>query len=176
MNITHITARQIFDSRGNPTIEADVTLENEIMGRAAVPSGASTGSHEAVELRDGGKPYGGKGVSTAVANVRGEIAGAVIGMDADDQTSLDQRLKELDGTPNKGRLGANAILAVSLAAAKASALQLDQPLWEHIASLAPGVQDPILPLPMMNIINGGQHAGFSTDIQEFMIMPIGAKT
>ncbi len=176
MKITHVTARQILDSRGNPTVEADVTLEDGTLGRAAVPSGASTGSHEAVELRDGEKAYGGKGVMKAVGFVRGEIAETVKGLDSDDQAALDHALIELDGTPNKGRLGANAILAVSLAAAKASAIQHKEPLWEHVQHLAPGVQDPTLPLPMMNIINGGAHAAFATDIQEFMIMPIGAKT
>jgi enolase len=176
MKIQHVTARQILDSRGNPTVEADVTLENGIMGRAAVPSGASTGSHEAVELRDGGSAWGGKGVTKAVSYVNGELAEAVIGLDADDQAGLDQVMIDLDGTPNKGRLGANAILAVSLATAKATAISHDQPLWEYVQSLAEGVQDPTLPLPMMNIINGGQHAAGSTDIQEFMIMPIGAKS
>lgn len=176
MKITHITARQILDSRGNPTVEADVTLEDGTMGRAAVPSGASTGSHEAVELRDGGTAYHGKAVTKAVENVRGEIAQAVMGLDADDQAKLDTTLIDLDDTPNKGRLGANAILAVSLAAAKASAQQHHEPLWEHIQHLAPGIQDPILPLPMMNIINGGKHAAGSTDIQEFMILPIGASS
>jgi enolase len=176
MKITQITARQILDSRGNPTVEADVTLENMTVGRAAVPSGASTGSHEAVELRDGGEAFGGKGVTAAVGFVRGEIAQALIGLDADNQTEIDQKLIDLDGTPNKSRLGANAILAVSLAVAKAAALEHGQPLWEYFTTLAPGVQDPLLPLPMMNIINGGQHAGFATDIQEFMIMPVGAKS
>jgi enolase len=175
MKIQHVTARQILDSRGNPTVEADVTLENGIMGRAAVPSGASTGSNEAVELRDGGSAWGGKGVTKAVANVNGEIAVAVTGLDVTSQAHLDQVMIDLDGTPNKGRLGANAILAVSLAAAKAAALSKDQPLWEYVQGLAEGVQDPTLPLPMMNIINGGQHAAGSTDIQEFMIMPVGAK-
>jgi enolase len=174
MKITQVIARQILDSRGNPTVEADVTLESGHMGRAAVPSGASTGSHEAVELRDGGDAYGGLGVTTAVNFVNTQIATAVTGLDADDQTGLDHALIELDGTPNKGRLGANAILAVSLAAAKASALSHDEPLWEHVQHLAPGVQDPLLPLPMMNIINGGKHAAGSTDIQEFMILPVGA--
>ena len=174
MKITQVIARQILDSRGNPTVEADVTLESGHMGRAAVPSGASTGSHEAVELRDGGDAYGGKGVTKAVNFVNTEIAAAVTGHDADDQAGLDHALIKLDGTPNKGRLGANAILAVSLAAAKASALSHDEPLWEHIQHLAPGVQDPLLPLPMMNIINGGKHAAGSTDIQEFMILPVGA--
>ncbi|GAC1371723.1 MAG: phosphopyruvate hydratase [Candidatus Saccharimonadales bacterium] len=176
MKITQVIARQIFDSRGNPTVEADVTLESGQMGRAAVPSGASTGSHEAVELRDGGAAYGGKGVTKAVNFVNTEIAEAVTGLDADDQTALDRKLIELDDTPNKGRLGANAILAVSLAAAKAAALSHNEALWEHVQHLAPGVQDPILPMPMMNIINGGKHAAGSTDIQEFMILPVGASS
>jgi enolase len=172
--ITHVSARQILDSRGNPTVEADVVLENGVMGRAAVPSGASTGTNEAVELRDGGEAYGGKAVTQAVAHVNGEINDAVRGLDASDQDKLDHTLIDLDGTPDKGRLGANAILAVSLAAAKASALDHKKPLWEHFAHLAPGIQDPLLPLPMMNIINGGKHAAGSTDIQEFMILPVGA--
>ncbi len=175
MKITQVTARQILDSRGNPTVEADVTLESGVMGRAAVPSGASTGSHEAVELRDGGRDWGGKGVRQAVDHVTGEIATATTGLDASDQAGLDRILIELDGTSNKHRLGANAILAVSLAAAKAAATQRGLPLWEHVQSLAEGIQDPILPLPMMNIINGGKHAAGSTDIQEFMIMPVGAR-
>jgi enolase len=176
MKITKVIARQILDSRGNPTVEADVTLENGHLGRAAVPSGASTGSHEAVELRDGEQAYRGMGVLKAVNFVNTEIAAAVTGLDADEQTELDQTLIKLDGTPNKGRLGANAILAVSLAAAKASALSHSEPLWEHVQHLAPGVQDPLLPLPMMNIINGGKHAAGSTDIQEFMILPVGASS
>ena len=176
MKITSVTARQILDSRGNPTVEADVTLENGIMGRAAVPSGASTGTHEAVELRDGGAAFGGKAVMKAVGHVKGEIADAIKGLDADNQEELDRAMIDLDGTPNKGRLGANAILAVSLAAAKASSLSHDEPLWEHIQHLAPGIQDPLLPLPMMNIINGGKHAANSTDIQEFMILPVGARS
>ena len=174
MNITRIHARQILDSRGNPTVEADVELEGGAKGRAAVPSGASTGSHEAHELRDGGSEYGGKAVTKAVGAVNIQIAKALIGLDADDQQLLDTTMIDLDGTPNKGKLGANAILAVSLAAAKASAHSHQEPLWEHIQHLAPGVQDPLLPLPMMNIINGGKHAAGSTDIQEFMILPVGA--
>ena len=176
MKIQQVTARQILDSRGNPTVEADVTLENGVMGRAAVPSGASTGTNEAVELRDGGPAWGGKGVMKAVEHVRGEIADAIVGRDVDDQAGLDQAMIELDGTDNKGRLGANAMLAVSLAAAKAAALAKDIALWEHVQGLAEGIQDPTLPLPMMNIINGGKHAAGSTDIQEFMIMPVGAST
>lgn len=176
MKIHSVTARQILDSRGNPTVEADVILEDGTLGRAAVPSGASTGSHEAVELRDGGREWNGKGVLNAVAHIKGEIADAITGLQASDQATLDQTLAELDGTPNKGRLGANAILAVSLAAAKASAQAQRLSLWEYTASLAEGIQDPSLPLPMMNIINGGKHAAGSTDIQEFMIMPVGATT
>jgi enolase len=174
LKITKVTARQILDSRGNPTVEADVTLDSGHTGRAAVPSGASTGSREAMELRDDGAAYGGKGVTKAVGYIGSEMAEAVTGHDADDQDGLDRILIDLDGTPNKSRLGANAILAVSLAAAKASAASHDEPLWEHVQHLAPGVQDPILPLPMMNIINGGKHAAGSTDIQEFMILPVGA--
>lgn len=176
MDIKAIHARQILDSRGNPTVEADVTLTNGIMGRAAVPSGASTGSNEAVELRDGGKQYGGKAVTQAVANVNGSIAEALIGFDATDQRGLDKKLIDLDGTPNKGKLGANAILAVSLAAAKAVALAKDQPLYTYLQSIAGNSNKPLLPVPMMNIINGGKHAANSTDIQEFMIMPVGASS
>ena len=177
MKIQHIHARQVFDSRGNPTIEADVILENGIMGRAISPSGASTGTHEALELRDGDKSmFGGKGVMKAVANVNGEIAAALRGRDARDQKGLDDAMIALDGTPNKARLGANAILAVSLAVAKAAALEKNIPLYEHIRTLS-GAQKPFtLPTPMVNIINGGKHAAGSTDIQEFMIMPIGAST
>ena len=175
MKIIQIKARQILDSRGNPTVEADVILENGTLGRAAVPSGASTGTNEAVELRDGGKEFGGKGVGKAVENIITEIADTVVGFDADDQAGLDRTLIDLDGTPNKGRLGANAILAVSLATTKAAAAQHGRSLWEHILHIAPGIQDPVLPVPMMNIINGGAHTGWqSTDIQEFMIMPVGA--
>ena len=177
MNITSVHARQILDSRGNPTIETDITLENGSFGRAAVPSGASTGSHEAHELRDGGNAYNGKGVAKAVGHVNSEIADAIIGLDAADQDVLDKTLIELDGTPTKSRLGANAVLAVSLAAAKAQAAADNVPLWEYFQKLAPGVQDPQLPVPMMNIINGGAHTDWSsTDIQEFMILPIGASS
>lgn len=173
MKITDIRARQILDSRGNPTVEADVFLEDGVMGRAAVPSGASTGSHEAHELRDGDKAYGGKSVLRAVANVNGELQQALVGMDADEQALIDRKMIDLDGTDNKGRLGANAILAVSLAIAKAAAVSQSLPLYKHVANLASN--DTItLPLPMMNIINGGKHAAGSTDIQEFMIMPVGA--
>ncbi len=164
-------ARQILDSRGNPTVEVDVTLEDGSMGRAAVPSGASTGVHEAVELRDGDKTrWGGKGVSKAVQAVNGEIAEAVVGMDAEDQAALDAELIALDGTENKGRLGANAILGVSLATAKAAADALGLPLYRYVG----GVDANLLPVPMMNIVNGGVHADNRLDFQEFMIMPVGA--
>lgn len=177
MKITTIHARQILDSRGNPTVEADVTLENGALGRAAVPSGASTGTHEAVELRDGDqKVFAGKGVLKAVANVNGEIAKALVGMDVADQQQLDETMIALDGTATKGRLGANAILAVSLAAAKANALAAKQPLYVSIHETF-AVEAPYsLPVPLMNIINGGKHAAGSTDIQEFMIAPVGAPT
>lgn len=175
MNISDIHARQILDSRGNPTVEADVILEDGTLGRAAVPSGASTGSHEAIELRDGGAEYGGKAVTKAVGYVNTEIREALIGKDALAQTEIDQIMIDLDGTPNKGRLGANAILAVSLATAKAAAISKNQPLYQYVAELS-GTETLSLPLPMMNIINGGKHATGSTDIQEFMIMPVGAST
>ena len=170
--IDHVRARQILDSRGNPTVEAEVTLESGAIGRAAVPSGASTGAHEAVELRDGGEAYGGKAVTKAVANASGEIADAVRGLDASDQEALDRRLIELDGTPNKGRLGANAILAVSLANAKAAAAEAGISLFRHLG----GGQATTLPVPMMNVINGGVHAANSIDLQEFMVVPVGAST
>lgn len=170
-NIKDVNARQILDSRGNPTIEVDVILEDGSFGRAAVPSGASTGEHEAVELRDGDKSkYGGKGVLKAVANVNGEIKKAVKGKDALMQGELDQALIDLDGTPNKARLGANAILGVSLAAAKAAACSKGMPLYRYIG----GDKAKVLPIPMMNILNGGAHADNNVDLQEFMIMPIGA--
>ncbi|MBA3723746.1 MAG: phosphopyruvate hydratase [Candidatus Levybacteria bacterium] len=178
MKIKHIHARQILDSRGNPTVEADVTLENGMMGRAAVPSGASTGSHEAIELRDGDKTkYLGRGVLKAVANVNTKIAGALQGHDVTDQKAIDQIMLDLDGTENKSKLGANAILAVSLATAKAAAQSKHIQLYEYFSSLTSHLssQTP-LPLPMMNIINGGRHADFATDIQEFMILPVGAKS
>lgn len=175
MNISDIKARQILDSRGNPTVEADVTLEDGSFGRAAVPSGASTGSHEAIELRDGDAAYGGKGVMKAVAYVNGEIRDALLGHDAFDQTTIDRIMIELDGTTNKGRFGANAILAVSLAVAKAAAAAKQLPLYQYVADLS-GTTELSLPLPMMNIINGGKHASGSTDIQEFMIMPVGAQS
>ena len=168
--ISRVHARQILDSRGNPTIEAIVHLESGEHGRAAVPSGASTGVHEAVELRDGGSAYGGKGVTQAVANVVGEIADAVTGMEAGDQEALDRRLVELDGTPNKGRLGANAILGVSLANAKAAAREAGLSLYEHLG----GEEATTLPVPMLNVINGGVHAANSIDLQEFMLVPVGA--
>ena len=170
--IVDVRARQILDSRGNPTVEADIRLESGAFGRAAVPSGASTGVHEAVELRDGGDVYGGKAVTKAVGHVNGEIADAVRGLDAADQEGLDRLLVELDGTPNKGRLGANAILAVSLAVAKAAAAEAGQSLYRYLG----GEDAATLPVPMMNVINGGAHAANSIDLQEFMIVPIGASS
>src|SRR3954449_8692747 len=170
--IADVRARQILDSRGNPTVEVDVLLESGAVGRAAVPSGASTGVHEAVELRDGADAYGGKGVTKAVANASGEIRDAVIGADADDQESLDRTLIELDGTPNKGRLGANAILGVSLAVAKAAAADAGESLYRYLG----GPSATTLPVPMMNVINGGVHAANSIDLQEFMVVPLGADT
>jgi enolase len=171
--IVDIVARQIFDSRGNPTVEVDVILEDGSMGRAAVPSGASTGAHEAVELRDGDKSrYLGKGVTKAVAAVNGEILEHIGGMDAEDQIAIDEAMIGLDGTPNKGRLGANAILGVSLAVAKAAAETSGLPLYRYVG----GTQARVLPVPMMNIINGGAHADNPIDFQEFMIMPVGAPT
>ena len=174
MIISDIKARQILDSRGNPTVEADVTLEDGTLGRAAVPSGASTGSHEAIELRDGDAAYGGKGVLKAVGFVNTELRQALLGKEVTDQAGIDQIMIDLDGTPNKARFGANAILAVSLAVAKAAALSQGLPLYRYVANIA-GTKELSLPLPMMNIINGGKHAAGSTDIQEFMIMPIGAR-
>ncbi|MDJ0994098.1 MAG: phosphopyruvate hydratase [Dinoroseobacter sp.] len=169
--IVDVFAREILDSRGNPTVEVDVTLEDGTAGRAAVPSGASTGAYEAVELRDGDPTsYGGKGVRNAVAFVNGEIAEAIVGADATDQVALDTTMIELDGTPNKGRLGANAILGVSLAIAKAAAESTGLPLYRYVG----GVSARTLPVPMMNIINGGEHADNPIDIQEFMIMPVSA--
>jgi enolase len=169
--ITDIHAREILDSRGNPTVEVEVTLESGALGRAAVPSGASTGAHEAVELRDGDKArYLGKGVRRAVEAVNGEIFDALSGFDAEAQSALDRTLVELDGTPNKARLGANAMLGVSLAAARATAADLRQPLYRYVG----GVHSRTLPVPMMNIINGGVHADNPIDLQEFMIMPVGA--
>ena len=169
--IIDIHAREILDSRGNPTVEVDVTLEDGTMGRAAVPSGASTGAHEAVEKRDGDKArYMGKGVLDACSNVNGEIAEAILGMDATEQVAIDMAMIELDGTPNKARLGANAILGVSLAVAKAAAEFNAQPLYRYVG----GTSARLLPVPMMNIINGGEHADNPIDIQEFMIMPVSA--
>jgi enolase len=169
-SIAHVNARQILDSRGNPTVEVDVLLESGAVGRAAVPSGASTGVHEAVELRDGGSEYAGKAVTKAVANVTGEIRAAVVGLDATGQEELDRVLIELDGTPNKGRLGANAILGVSLAAAKAAAADAGESLYSYLG----GAGAATLPVPMMNVINGGVHAANSIDLQEFMVVPVGA--
>ena len=168
--IERLAARQILDSRGNPTVEVDVQLRSGAHGRAAVPSGASTGEFEATELRDGGKEWGGKGVGKAVANVNGEIAAAIAGRDAGDQEGLDEALIALDGTPNKSRLGANAILGVSLASAKAQAAEAGEPLWRHLG----GAGANVLPVPMMNVLNGGAHADNKVDFQEFMVMPAGA--
>jgi len=173
-SISSITARQILDSRGNPTVEADVVLRDGTLGRAAVPSGASTGAGEALELRDSGSGWGGKSVYQAVHNVNEIIAPALAGKDASDQTALDSIMLALDGTDNKSKLGANAILSVSLAAAKAAATAKKQPLWRYIANMTG--KSPSLPLPMMNVMNGGAHAAFATDIQEFMIICKGAKT
>src|SRR5271165_707287 len=171
--IADIAAREILDSRGNPTVEVDVMLDSGAMGRAAVPSGASTGAHEAVELRDNDPArFGGKGVQNAISNVEGEIFDAIGGMDPTEQVKIDEILIDLDGTANKSRLGANAILAVSLATAKAAAEDLGIPLYRHIG----GVYARTLPVPMMNIVNGGVHADNPIDIQEFMIMPVGASS
>ena len=171
--IESVHARQIFDSRGNPTVECEVMLDNGSSGRAAVPSGASTGIHEAWELRDGDKSkYMGKGVSKAVDNVNSKIADLLLGMNALDQRGIDQAMCELDGTPNKKNLGANAILGVSLAVAKAAADYTVQPLYRYLG----GAGAHLLPAPMMNIINGGQHADNSVDVQEFMVMPLGFET
>lgn len=175
MEIKHVEARQILDSRGNPTIEADVWLSSGVFGRAAIPSGASTGAHEAHELRDGGSAYGGKGVLKAIANIHEQILPAIHGMRADDQFAIDARMIELDGTPNKSNLGANAILAVSLAVAHAAAKARNIILYVHINDIA-GNPQKMVPMPMMNILNGGQHAAGSTDIQETMIVPIGSTT
>lgn len=178
MKISKIVAYEILDSRGNPTIEAAITLEDGTKAQAAVPSGASTGSHEALELRDGDKArYSGKGVLKAVANVNDKIAPALIGMDVTDQKAIDQAMLDLDGTENKDSLGANAILAVSMAATKAGALATHIPLYQYIAQLFGNSTDEyILPIPMMNVLNGGKHALGSTDMQEYMIMPVGAPT
>src|SRR5438270_602428 len=170
--IEHVHARQILDSRGNPTVEVELSVKSGAWGRAAVPSGASTGEFEATELRDGGTDWGGKGVGRAVQNVNGEIAGAVKGMDAAAQAALDRTLITLDGTPNKSRLGANAILAVSLAAAHAAAAEERLPLWRYLG----GESAHVMPVPMMNVINGGAHADNAVDFQEFMIVPVGASS
>lgn len=168
--ISAITGRQVLDSRGNPTVEVEVALNSGASGRAIVPSGASTGAFEAVELRDGGEAWRGKGVATAVGNVNGEIAGAVIGRDALDQRGLDDAMIELDGSDNKGRLGANALLGVSLATAHAAAADRGMPLYRYVG----GANAHVLPVPMMNVLNGGEHADNNVDLQEFMVMPIGA--
>ena len=170
--IVEVRGRQVLDSRGNPTVEVDVRLDSGQLGRAIVPSGASTGVHEAVELRDGGSDWGGKGVATAVAHVNGELAAAVAGRDARDQEGLDRALIDLDGTPNKGRLGANAILGVSLATAKAAAAHAGVSLFRHLG----GEGATTLPVPMLNVINGGVHATNSIDLQEFMLVPVGAES
>jgi len=170
--IEQIRARQVFDSRGNPTVEVDVALRSGAAGRAAVPSGASTGEFEAFELRDGGDAFGGKGVSRAVGNVNGEIAAAVAGLDAQDQARLDRAMIDLDGTPNKARLGANAILGVSLAAARASAAEEGMPLWRYLG----GEAARVLPVPMLNVLNGGAHADNRIEFQEFMAVPVGAES
>jgi enolase len=167
--IQQVNARQVIDSRGNPTVEVDLRLASGASGRAIVPSGASTGEFEAVELRDGGEAFGGKGVTQAVANVRGELADVVTGLDAEDQTALDRAMIDCDGTDNKGRLGANAILGISLAAAKASAEEHGAPLWRHLG----GDSAHVLPVPMMNVLNGGAHADNKVDFQEFMVVPCG---
>jgi enolase len=170
--IKDVHARQILDSRGNPTVEVEVTLASDAWGRAAVPSGASTGEFEAVELRDGGPEYDGVGVLTAVANANGELSGAVVGRDAFDQAGLDNAMIELDGTPNKARLGANAILGISLAVARAASAEAGVPLWRHLG----GDQASVLPVPMMNVLNGGAHADNKVDFQEFMVVPVGAES
>ncbi len=174
--IANVVGREVIDSRGNPTVEADVYLASGVMGRAAVPSGASTGTREAVELRDGDKSrYLGKGVRKAVGHVNNELKAAVTGLDAADQAAVDQRMIDLDGTDNKSRLGANALLAVSLATAQAAAADAKQPLFRHLATLGSDKgRKPVMPVPMMNIINGGAHADNSLDVQEFMILPVGA--
>lgn len=172
LEITDVYAREVLDSRGNPTVEVEVTLDGGIMGRAAVPSGASTGAFEAVELRDGGERYNGNGVETAVENVNSVIGDEIIGMNALDQVAVDKAMIELDGTPNKAKLGANAILGVSMAVAKAAAAALDMPLYQYLG----GFNAKTMPVPMMNIMNGGKHADNTVDLQEFMIMPVGAES
>jgi enolase len=175
--IAKVHARQVIDSRGNPTVEADVLLAGGALGRGAVPSGASTGEHEALELRDGDKgKYLGKGTLKAVANANGELGKAVLGMDAADQRALDHAMISLDGTPTKSRLGANAILAISMAAARAAAVALQEPLYKYLSRYSTDPSASLLPVPMMNILNGGAHADSSVDFQEFMVMPIGAPT
>jgi enolase len=175
--IKDIRGREIIDSRGNPTVEADVLLDSGIVGRAAVPSGASTGTREAVELRDGDKKrYGGKGVLKAVEHINTILKKALVGCDPREQAALDEKMISLDGTDNKGRLGANALLGVSLANAHAAALDAHEPLYRHLAHLIGGKREPVMPVPMMNIINGGAHANNSLDVQEFMILPVGAPT
>ena len=169
--ISKIHARQILDSRGNPTLECEITLQDGSFGRAAVPSGASTGEHEAVELRDGGEPWSGKGVSKAVQNINGVIASAIVGMDAQDQEGVDTTMIDLDGTANKGNLGANALLGVSMATAHAAANAAGVPLFQYLNPKA-----NILPVPMFNILNGGKHADNTVDFQEFMIQPMGFNT
>jgi enolase len=175
--ITDVRGREIIDSRGNPTVEADVILDSGVLGRAAVPSGASTGTREAVELRDGdARRYGGKGVLKAVGHINTVLKPALLGRDPRDQAGLDQRLIELDGTENKSKLGANAILGVSLAAAHAAANDAGEPLYRHLGQLIGGKREPVMPVPQMNIVNGGAHANNSLDVQEFMILPVGAPT
>ena len=170
--IINVHARQILDSRGNPTVEVDVITENGTLGRAAVPSGASTGEHEAVELRDGGSDFMGKGVQTAVNNVNQQLAECIVGVSVFEQNRIDQMMIDLDGTPNKSKLGANAILGVSLAVAKAAANELGMPLYRYVG----GVSANTLPVPMMNIINGGSHSDAPIAFQEFMVMPVAAET
>ncbi|MEW6421200.1 MAG: phosphopyruvate hydratase [Deinococcota bacterium] len=172
MNIEKVIAREVLDSRGNPTVEAEVVLDSGISGRAIVPSGASTGTHEALELRDGGGRYGGKGVLRAVQNVNEVLGPALVGLDASEQSTVDAAMLALDGTPNKGRLGGNAVLAVSLATARAAANELGVPLYRYLG----GSNAKTLPVPMMNVINGGAHADNNVDFQEFMVMPVGAST
>src|SRR5215475_8622574 len=173
--ITDIRGREILDSRGNPTVEVDVILDSGVQGRAAVPSGASTGTREAVELRDGDKTrYGGKGVLRAVEHVNTALKDALLGQDPRAQAAIDRHMIELDGTENKSRLGANAILGVSLATARAAAADARLPLYRYLMHLAGGAREPVMPVPMMNIVNGGAHANNSLDIQEFMILPVGA--
>ena len=168
--IESVHGREVFDSRGNPTVEVEIELDSGAMGRAIVPSGASTGAFEAVELRDGGDRINGKGVLTAVGFVNGELADTVVGLDAVDQRLVDAELISTDGTENKGRVGANAILGISLAVAQAAANELELPLWRHVG----GAHAHVLPVPMMNVLNGGEHADNSVDYQEFMFMPVGA--